>query len=109
MKVWTTFKLLRDGGACEKRYKHLARKLGGVKKYGINRPISFLTILKHNGYADTEWATYCTKDKHKTTIYNFHISLRNAIYRLQLTDSIANRIHLFKLYYTKMNKGEFDQ
>ena len=56
MKIYTTFRLLREHGACKERYKKLAKKLGGIKNYGKDRPISFLNILKHNGIDDTLWA-----------------------------------------------------
>ena len=63
MKLYTTFVLLKDSGACTDRYKHLAKALGGIKKYGEAKPISFLNILKHNGLDDCLWALRATPEQ----------------------------------------------
>ena len=53
--ITTTFKQLHDNGACIDRYRHLAKTLGGIKKYGRITPINLLTILEHNGLDDFFW------------------------------------------------------
>ena len=55
MKIYTTFRLLREYGTCRLWYRRFAKKLGGVRKYGVDRPISLLMILKHNGIGDAMW------------------------------------------------------
>ena len=50
----TTLNLLRKAGACEGRYRHLVKALGGTE-YGHDTPINLLTILEHNGVEDVEW------------------------------------------------------
>jgi len=54
--LYTTFRILREVGACKPRYRYLARKLGGVKKYGEDKPIPILKILEINGFDDALWA-----------------------------------------------------
>ena len=56
MKIETTFKKLHDAGACNGRYQHLGRELGGIMKYGRTRPITLLQILDANGLDDALWA-----------------------------------------------------
>ena len=55
----TTFNLCHKSGACTDRYKHLAKALGGVKKYGENTLIPLTVVLEHNGLDDTLWALRC--------------------------------------------------
>jgi len=52
----TTFRKLKEAGACTARYRHLAKSLGGITKYGRDTPISALQILDHNGSDDLWWA-----------------------------------------------------
>lgn len=54
--LYTTFRLLREHGACTDRYRHLAKELGGVKRYGFDTPISIERILDTNGLDDALWA-----------------------------------------------------
>ena len=56
MKAETTFAKLHEAGACKGRYKHLARALGGITRYGRNTPITLAQIVEHNGLDDAEWA-----------------------------------------------------
>ena len=51
----TTFEQLHDARACKSRYHHLAKVLGGIRKYGRTTPINLRTILEHNGLADFFW------------------------------------------------------
>ena len=53
---YTTFKQLLDANPCRDRYQRLARRLGGIKHYGKNTPISLLQILDSNGLDDALWA-----------------------------------------------------
>ena len=55
-QLYTTFELLREHEACKRRYRYLARKLGGVLAYGRTTPIPLLKILEVNGLDDAEWA-----------------------------------------------------
>lgn len=52
----TTFEKLREHGACQDRYRHLAKALGGIRKYGKTRPIPLTKILETNGIEDAIWA-----------------------------------------------------
>jgi len=52
----TSFELLHKAGACEERYRHLAKALGGIKKYGRATPIPLWRGLDTNGLDDTLWA-----------------------------------------------------
>ena len=59
MTLTTTFALLRANDACAKRYRHLAKALGGIKHYGENTPITLEKILELNGVDDVIWA-FCS-------------------------------------------------
>ena len=56
MILTTTLRLLREHDACSDRYAHLAKALGGVRKYGADTPIPLWRILDTNGQDDTYWA-----------------------------------------------------
>ncbi len=56
----TTFEKLHQAEACFDRYRHLAKALGGVSRYGKATPIPLLTILEHNGLEDVLWALRAT-------------------------------------------------
>ncbi len=68
IKITTTFKQLHDTSACPCRYRHLAKALGGIKKYGRMTPINLLTILKHNGLADFFWVLEAVVDNQDATV-----------------------------------------
>ncbi len=55
IKLTTTFQKLHAAGACKDSYRHLAKALGGITKYGRTKPINLLQILEHNGAADFFW------------------------------------------------------
>jgi len=55
MTLHTTFTLLRERGACPEGYRTLAKHLGGVERYGANKPIPLLTVLESNGLRDALW------------------------------------------------------
>jgi hypothetical protein len=50
-----TFAQLHKACACESNYKKLVAHLGGVTKYGTDKPINLLTILGSNGVDDMLW------------------------------------------------------
>ena len=59
MKLTTTLNRLRSAGACESRYAHLLRALGGTS-VDHDAPINLLTILEHNGVDDALWTLHST-------------------------------------------------
>jgi hypothetical protein len=58
MILTTTLRLLRNAHACTSRYTFLREALG--PKYGDNKPINLLAILKTNGLDDALWALQAT-------------------------------------------------
>ena len=56
VRTWTTLKELKSAEACQERFEHLYRRLGGLNKYGPNRRIRVLKILELNGVLDADWA-----------------------------------------------------
>jgi len=67
-KYYTTLKVLRDNGACRKRYDYLVSKIGDVKcRIGLEE------ILEHNGIEDAIWALCSVKftNKYLRDWYNF--------------------------------------
>ena len=61
MKLTTTLNRLRAAGACETRYAHLLRALGGTS-FDHDAPINLLAILEHNGTDDCLWALCATAE-----------------------------------------------
>ena len=61
MELTTTLNRLRAAGACESRYAHLLRALGGTS-VDHDAPINLLTILEHNGMDDCLWALCATAE-----------------------------------------------
>ena len=59
----TSFKLLHDAHACPERYAHLARALGGIRKYGRTKLIPIARILEVNGLDDALWALRAVSPK----------------------------------------------
>ncbi|GAH17203.1 unnamed protein product, partial [marine sediment metagenome] len=62
IQLITTFGQLHDKKACKDRYRHLAKALGGIRKYGRTKPINLLAILEHNGLDDFFWVLGIIKD-----------------------------------------------
>jgi len=58
MILTTTLRLLRNAHACTSRYTFLREALG--PKYGDDKPINLLAILKTNGLDDALWALQAT-------------------------------------------------
>jgi len=61
----TTFQLLRkygDGRCFERRYRKLARSLGGVRAYGRDTPIPLTAVLDNNGLDNALWALRATAE-----------------------------------------------
>ena len=56
----TTFELLRHCDACKKGYRKLAKRLGGVTKYGKATPIPLTAVLESNGIDDALWCLQAT-------------------------------------------------
>ena len=54
--ISTTFNILKKRGACAARYRYLAKALGGIKAYGVDKTIPLTRVLKINGVEDTFWA-----------------------------------------------------
>ena len=61
MILTTTFRLLRNAGACSERYEFL-RKALSRDEYGDNTPINLLAILDTNGISDALWALSATTE-----------------------------------------------
>jgi hypothetical protein len=62
-KIYTTFAILRARHACQPRYQHLAKALGGIRNYGKDTPITLLQIIDANGIEDTLWAFRAVADE----------------------------------------------
>ena len=58
----TTLSNLKAANACQPRYKHLYKSLGGVKNYGKDTPVTYLQILEICGIDDCLWALFHGED-----------------------------------------------
>ena len=54
-KIYTTLAQIRAKSPCADGYKKLYTFLGGIKKYGKDKPVTFRQIYESNGYEDTIW------------------------------------------------------
>jgi hypothetical protein len=82
MILATTFRLLKQHGACSDRYAHLAKALGGVRKYGADTPIPLWRILETNGRDDTYWAFQAVPEN--------QVAWRDRIARLHACDCVCS-------------------
>lgn len=64
----TTFNSLRAHDACDTGYKKLGKYLGGITKYGRNKPINLLDILKSNGASDMLWSLRAIKQENAKVV-----------------------------------------
>jgi hypothetical protein len=53
--ITTTFRILREHGACLPGYRKLENRLGKDHVYGQDTPITLLQILESNGVIDAHW------------------------------------------------------
>jgi len=83
----TTFALLHKAGACTGRYRYLAEALGGIKKYGRDKPIPLAVLLKHNGIADALWSLRAVPEDQAAT--------RDKLARLFACDCAAHVLKFF--------------
>ena len=86
-RVTTTLNLLRKAGACEPRYAHLVRALGGVS-FDHDAPINLLTILELNGADDCLWALSATAEN------------CDKVARLMAADFAESVLHLYETQYS---------
>ena len=84
MKLTTTFKTLRDHGACVSGYRRLAKHLGDIKAYGENKQINLLTILESSGFDDCVWSLRATLEK------------SDSVKRLIAADFAESALHIFE-------------
>lgn len=82
----TTFKILKQAGACENGYRKLAKSLGGVKKYGEEKPIPLWKILESNGIEDLFWCADKTQQQKEAC----------KIFRLMASDFAESTLHIFE-------------
>ena len=86
----TTFRLLKDAGACRRPYLMLARHLGGIKKYGRDTPIPLSVGLDEKfGWDDLFW-TFT-----QVVPFEQHAE-RDKILRLFATDCAVRKLMLFE-------------
>ena len=87
MILTTTLRLLRNAHACTPRYTFLREALG--PKYGDNKPINLLAILKTNGLNDALWALQATAQN------------CDMVARLMAADFAAGVLPIWKKMYPK--------
>jgi hypothetical protein len=92
----TTFELLRKAGACNVRYRYLAKALGGIKTYGRDTQITLLQILDICGLDDALWAMSAVSEEQRTE--------RDKIARLFACDCAERVLPLFEEKYPEDNR-----
>jgi hypothetical protein len=87
MILTTTLRLLHNAHACTPRYTFLREALG--PKYGDDKPINLLAILKTNGLDDALWALQATAQN------------CDMVARLMAADFAARVLPIWKKMYPK--------
>ena len=87
MTLTTTLRLLRNAHACTSLYTFPREALG--PKYGDNKPINSLAILKTNGLDDALWALHATAQN------------CDMVARLMAADFAARVLPIWKKMYPK--------
>ena len=90
----TTFQILKESGACEEGYKKLAKNLGGIRKYGKDKPIPLWNILKSNGLDDVLWCSDKTQQPEEA----------EKVFRLMAADFAESVLHIFEKEYPDDNR-----
>ncbi len=60
--LYTTFALAHAAGACISSYRRMAKHLGGISKYGKDKPIPLDQVIEVCGVRDAFWALRCLSD-----------------------------------------------
>ena len=82
-KLTTTLNSLKRAGACQGRYYHLVKALGGVR-FDPDAEINLLTILDTNGVYDCLWALCATAEN------------CDMVSRLMAADFAESVLHIFE-------------
>ena len=91
MGLYTTFRLAREANACADRYKHFAKAVGGIKKYGEDTPITIARVLEVNGLDDAIW---CLRAVHPD-----QAEYRDRVARLYACDCAEHVLHVYEQRY----------
>lgn len=89
MELTATFNILKENHACKSGYEKLAKNLGGVRKYGKDKPIPLWRILESNGLDDLLWCANKTQQPEEADV----------IFRLMAADFAESVLHLFEKQY----------
>jgi hypothetical protein len=95
----TTFRELKEAGACKERYRFLRKKL---RKYVLDTPISIKQIIEICGFQDAVWALVHTFDRCDILIeliehcINGNPWLASGVYE-----------HIFRIYRSDNFKGVY--
>lgn len=69
--LYTTFAKAKEDNACTGSYKKMAKYLGGVRKYGEDKPIPLDEVLKVCGLQDAIWSLGCTTEPSEDILIEF--------------------------------------
>ena len=94
--LYTTFRLVREAGACKNHYRQFAKAVGGVKAYGQDTPIPLIKILEINGLNDALWALRAVLPEEKAS--------RDRMARLLAADFAEHVLHLYERQYPEDNQ-----
>jgi len=83
--IYTTYNLLREHWACTLRY----RKLGGIRQYGEDTPITPIQILDSNGLDDALWALRAMEPEDE----------RDRLVRLYIYNCVVHVLPLYENQY----------
>ena len=86
----TTFRIMKHN-SCNKKYKHIGKALGGIRKYGRNTPITLLQIFDICGLGYTLWAL--------RYMFPYQEQKRDKIARLFACDCAEDVLHIFEQEY----------
>lgn len=108
-KITVTLAQIRAQSPCEPGYRKLVKKLGGVKKYGEDTPISFKQIYKSNGYDDMLWCICAAAKEHDGLIHHFACDCAEMVSHLMTDERSVNAIKVARDFADgKANSKDLD-
>ena len=92
--IHTTSVLAKKEEACQKRYRKMAKALGGVRNYGKDTPVPLTKVLEVCGLEDTLWTLRCCIEKNEAK----HIS------QVFACDCAEHVVHIYEKSYPNDNR-----
>lgn len=77
-----TLRQIKAHDPCQTGWRKLCRNLGGIKRYGLDTPITIDQIYQSNGYSDAMWALRTLGEKHNNILRHFAVDCAESVNHL---------------------------